>query len=236
MKKIKFEKLEKKLKMKIKDKEIFTLALVHVSYLNENPEMGSSNEKLEFLGDSLISFTVAEYLYDRYPELSEGDYTDIRGKLVSRETLGEAAKSLTLGNYLLLSKGEEKIGGRNNPTLLADTYEAIIGAIYLQSGIEEAKAFIKRTLIDPYLKKIIANKEYLPFKTRLQEYLQKKYHALPVYKILETSGPEHRREYKVGVYFRSIELARAKAFSKKKAEEAAAEQAFEKIRKKELEI
>lgn len=236
MKKINFEKLEKKLKIKIKNKEIFTRAFIHVSYLNENPKIKFSNEKLEFLGDSLISFTVAEYLYNHYPELSEGDYTDIRGRLVSKEVLGEAARQLALGNYLLLSKGEEKIGGRNNLTLLADTYEAVTGTIYLQSGMDEVKEFIKRTLIEPYLKKIIVNKEYIPFKTRLQEYLQKKYHALPVYKVLETSGPEHKREYKVGVYFNNVELAQANASSKKRAEEEAAKRALEKIQKKELEI
>lgn len=230
------KKLEEKLGIKIENKQLFEDALTHISYLNEHPQVKSSNEKLEFLGDSIISFVVADHLFKNYPDLCEGDYTDIRGKLVCRDTLGKVGSELRLGKFLKLSKGEEKIGGRKKLTILADTYEAVVGAIYLQSGLKEAKKFIQKTLIEPYLSEIIKKRSYLSPKTRLQEYLQKKYHSLPKYKVIKTSGPEHRKVYEVAVFFNKVKLAEGKEYSKKKAEEKAAELALEKIEKKEVEI
>ncbi len=232
----KISTLEKKLGLKIEDKELFQRALTHISYVNENPKTTTSNEKLEFLGDSIISFTVADFLYKNLTELSEGEYTDIRGKLVSREGLAKVGKNLGLGDLVFLSKGEEKIGGRENPTILADTYEAIVGAIYLQSGLKVAKKFIVDTLIKPFLPLLLKKKAYVSAKTRLQEYIQKKYHKLPHYEIISTKGPDHKKEYKVAVFFEDMKIAEGEGTSKKRAEEEAARRALEKIEKKEVEI
>ncbi len=233
---MKTKELEEKIGVKIEDKQLFSKAFTHRSYLNEDPKINESNEKLEFLGDSIISFVVANYLFRNYPNLSEGDYTDIRAHLVSGETLGKVAKNLKLGKFLKLSKGEEKVGGREKTSILADTYEALVGAIFLQSGLKSAEEFVKRTLINPYLLPMVKNKTYLSPKTLLQEYFQKQKHQLPKYEILKTEGPEHKKVYTIGVFFDQKKLAEGKGRSKKKAEEKAAEKALEKIKSNQLEI
>lgn len=230
------KKLEEIIGIKFEHKALLELAFIHKSYLNENKQIKESNEKLEFLGDSIISFVVADELYRNHPELSEGEYTEIRARLVSTETLGTTAKNLGLGQFLKLSKGEEKSGGRENISILADTYEALVGAIYLQSSISTAKKFIKKTLIKPFLSEIIKTKSYISPKTLLQEYFQKKYHKLPTYNIIKEEGPDHKKKYTVGVYFQNKKIAEGKGFSKKRAEEEAAKNALQKIERKEVEI
>lgn len=227
----KINQLERKLNLFFKNKKLLKTVFIHRSYLNENKRTNlCSNERLEFLGDSVLSFLTAFYLYKSYPHLNEGDYSEIKANIVSTESLARIAKTLNLGNYLFLSKGEEKIGGRTNSNILADCFEALTGAIFLEFGLNTTHLFIKKYLFSAELDRIIKYKLYLPAKSRLQEYLQGKYKKTPNYKTIETFGPEHNKEFKVGVFFNEKKLGEAFGRSKKEAEEKAALIALKKIK------
>lgn len=223
-------KLEKQIGTSFQNTALLENAFVHRSYLNEDRDfrMGS-NEKLEFLGDSVLSLITSLYLYKKYPKLSEGDYTDIKAAIVKTESLYEAAKKLSLGQYLYLSKGEDENGGRINMSILADCFEALIGAIYLDAGFDEANKFIGAFLFQDRLDTIIAEKLYLSAKNRLQEYWQERYKTLPIYQMVRESGPEHHKQYVIGVYFKEALLGEGKGGSKKHAEEQAAQDALLKL-------
>ena len=224
----KLEQLEKKIRIKFKNKKLLLNAFIHRSFLNEEKSFPlSSNEKLEFLGDSVLSLIVSLYLFKHYPQFHEGEYTDIKSALVRTESLAETAKKLNLGDYLLLSKGEKQSGGFENQSILADCFEALIGAIFLEKGFDRAYQFVYNFLLKNKLDFIIENKLYLSAKTRLQELLQDKYKKLPVYKVLREEGPEHKRLFTVGVFFEGKKLATGKGRSKKIAEEEAARNALE---------
>ncbi len=227
-----FYDLETRIKIIFSDRNLLQTVFVHRSYLNENKKFKlPSNEKLEFLGDSVLSLITAVYLFKNYPQLKEGDYTEIKSSIVKMESLAAAAKELELGKYLLLSKGEEKSGGRTNRNILADCFEALIACIFLDKGFETAYHFVLRYLFGKRLDYIVKNKQYLSAKTQLQELIQGKYKNLPQYRILEEKGPEHKRIFKVGVFFNNKQLGVGVAFSKKEAEEKAAQAAFENIDK-----
>src|SRR4030042_572637 len=163
------ESLEKSLNIEFKNKDLLRIAFIHRSYLNEHPEEQlPHNERLEFLGDAVLGLVVSEYLYNHYPNHPEGDLTNFRSSLVNAKILSTAASSLKIGDYLYLSKGEEATGGRNRQYILANTFESLIGAIFLDRGIEEAKKFIKNFLL-PNLPEIIEKKLYKDFKSLLQE-------------------------------------------------------------------
>jgi len=228
----KYEELEKKIKIIFKNKALLNNAFVHRSYLNENRYLKlSSNERLEFLGDSVLSLITSVYLFKNFPELKEGEYTDIKATVVCTESLAETAKKIGLGDYLFLSKGEEKSGGRENKNILADCFEALIAVIFLDKNFETAYDFVSKFLFENKINMIIKNKLYLPAKTKLQEFLQEKYKLLPKYKILEENGPPHRKIFKVGVYFKNKILGLGSGLSKKHAEEEAAKKAVEKLKK-----
>lgn len=227
---MKISQLEKRIEISFEDKDHIKNAFVHRSYLNENKSFKlGSNEKLEFLGDSVLSLITSVYLYKKYPRHSEGDYTDIKAAIVKTESLFEAAKGLDLGTYLLLSHGEEDNNGRTNMSILADCFEALIGAIYLDHGFDIAYNFVVKNLFQNRLDIIIKNKLYLSSKNRLQEYWQDKYKSLPCYKLIKESGPEHNKEYRIGAYYKDKLLGQGVGSSKKSAEEKAARDALQSL-------
>ncbi|MFA9288594.1 MAG: ribonuclease III [Weeksellaceae bacterium] len=224
--------LEKTIAIEFKDKTLLENVFIHRSYLNEHRTFHlPSNEKLEFLGDSVLSLTTSIYLYRHYPHLAEGDYTDIKASIVRTESLAEVAKNLNLGQYLQLSHGEEKGKGRDKKNILADCFEALIAAIFIDQGFEVAYNFIVRYLFTDKLDYIVKNKLYLSPKSYLQEITQAKYKELPEYIILEETGPEHDKMFTIAVIVHNKQLAQGTGASKKQAEEQAAQNALELLRK-----
>lgn len=219
--------------IEFKDESLLNHAFVHRSYLNEHKEdaMISSNEKLEFLGDSVLSLATSIYLYKFYPLLDEGTYTDIKASVVRTETLAEVAKSLHFGEFILLSKGEELNGGRDNKNILADCLESFIASLFLDQGFDKAFAFIVQTIFEGRLSHIVENKLYLSPKSRLQELIQATHKTLPQYILESESGPEHKKTFEVSVLLEGKPLGKGVGFSKKEAEENAAKNALEFIRK-----
>lgn len=220
-------KLETELKVKFKDQDLFRNAFVHRSFLNEHPEEKlPNNERLEFLGDSILSFVVSQYLYENFPTHPEGDLTNFRASLVNAKALSTIAKTLNLGDYLLLSRGEEASGGRNRQYLLANTFEALLGALYLDQGVAVARSFVLDRVI-PYLPKIIESKLYKDFKSLLQEKSQEKTGATPSYKVLTEVGPDHAKTFTMGVFLEDKLLSEGIGQSKQEAEQEAAKKALE---------
>ena len=203
---------------------------MHPSYLNENPGFaGPSNERLEFRGDAILNFIVAEKLYEEFPELSEGNLTEIRASLVCRDTLAEIAFSLKLGDWLLLGQGEEANGGRTRPSNLANVMEALIGALYLEQGLARARRFIFRQL-KPRLDKIKAGKRTPNYKALVQELVQGQKKPTPVYRLVETAGPDHSKQFTVEILVEGEVVGNGTGKSKKAAENKAARAAWEKLR------
>ncbi len=219
--------LEKILTINFSDKGLLTEALTHRSYLNEHPTTPSSNERLEFLGDSVLSILVSTELYKLYPTYPEGKLTALRSSLVRAKTLAELADTLTLGDFLLLSRGEEKGGGRKNGAILADTFEAVLGAVYLDQGLAAAKKVLARYLF-PRIEEQNNRLGSLDYKSSLQEFTQEQSHQSPTYKVLAESGPDHAKHFSVGVFLATTELARGEGKSKQEAEQDAARLALEK--------
>jgi len=199
-------------------------ALTHKSYAIEQ-RIDAWNERLEFLGDSILSAVIAEFLYFKFPEKSEGILSRIKSQLVSGRMLAAIAKKLDLGKYLLLSIGEESTGGRNRESILSDTFESVLGAIYLDKGFETAKEFVIQWLPK---RGIFIDVDY---KSRLQEIIQKKYKILPLYEITEVTGPEHDKTFQVTVRNKKSLLGKGEGKSKKHAEQQAAKQALDKLSK-----
>jgi ribonuclease-3 len=225
-----FNALQNKIHVTFKNDESLQNAFIHRSYLNENKTLAlESNEKLEFLGDSVLSLITSIYLYKNYPELAEGEYTDIKATIVKTESLFEAATKLDLGSYLFLSKGENDNDGRKSRSILADCFEALIAVIFLEHTFEKAYEFVSEFLFGEKLDYIVKNKLYLSSKNKLQEYLQNKYKKLPVYQVIDQEGPEHNKKYNVGVYFQDKQIGEGSGRSKKVAEEKAALNALQNI-------
>src|SRR3989339_1922190 len=203
----KYSKLESKIKVKFKDRDLLNNVFIHRSYLNEHKKSQlKSNERLEFLGDSVLSLITSVYLFKNYPNLKEGDYTEIKSAIVKMDSLAEASKKIELNNYLMLSKGEEKGAGRTNNNILADCFEALIAAIFLDQNFEAAYLFVVNFLFKDKLNYLLKNNLYLSAKSKLQELIQGKYKMTPLYKVLEENGPEHKRVFKIGVYFNNKKL------------------------------
>ncbi len=222
-----YQDLEKKINIFFKNKSLLENVFIHRSYLNEHKDCQlPSNERLEFLGDSVLSLITSVYLFKNFPKLKEGDYTEIKSAIVKTESLAEAALNIGLNKFLFLSKGEEKTGGRENKNILADCFEALIASIFLDQNFETAYNFVDNFLFKNKLDKIVKNKEYLSAKTKLQEYFQGKFKLVPEYKVIKEYGPDHKRVFHVGVYFKNKLLGVGIANSKKDAEEVAAKNAF----------
>jgi ribonuclease-3 len=214
------------LKSLFKNKNLLSLALTHRSWVNEHLEQRRSNERLEFLGDAILEFIVSNELYRQFPEKEEGFLTALRAKLVNTENLANLANKLNVGKALFLSKGEEEGGGRDNPSLLADTVEAVIGALFLDQGIDVVHDFIKDNLISEIPEKIA--KPLKDPKSLFQEYLQGKGFPAPKYKVLKESGPDHNKEFVIEVCVEGKVWGKGTGKSKALAEQKAASQALEK--------
>ena len=214
---------------KFKNKELFENAFVHRSYLNENPawKLGS-NERLEFLGDAVLEFITSEHLYKTYEQEPEGRLTAYRSSLVKTETLAALARDLDFGSKLKLSKGEDDSGGRESGYLLADTFEALLGALYLDQGIPACREFLEETLF-PKLEKIVETKAYKDYKSLLQEIAQEKQNFTPIYKVLDEWGPDHNKTFKIGVIIRGKQEGVGEGSSKQRGEVNAAENALENL-------
>ncbi len=210
--------------LEFNDMELISTALVHPSYAQEKSTV-SNNQRLEFLGDAVLDFIVAEYLYVNYSDKPEGDLTQIRAKVVCEKALVDIGTQIEIGKYLMLGRGEDKSGGRKRKSILADTVEAVIGAIYLDQGLASARRFVLR-----YLQPIIdqtSRGNYQDYKSRLQEYVQARSRNNVSYRLISDSGPAHAKYFVAGVYFKDQLLASGQGKSKKEAEQNAAAQALQ---------
>jgi len=210
------------------DDSLLKEALVHRSYLNENPTFPSAdNQRLEFLGDALLDFVAGDYLYRRYPKMREGELTSLRAALVKEETLARFAQALHLGRYLYLGRGEEESGGRERPSLLADAFEALVGALYLDGGLKSAQGFILHFL-EPETERVLEG-EVRDYKSLFQEEAQRRFQATPLYRTIDERGPDHDKTFTVEVLIEDKIYGRGEGRSKQAAEQEAARQALEKI-------
>lgn len=223
-----YSELLDKLNLGFKNPKILEQVFYHRSYLNEVKLKIESNERLEFLGDSVLSLIVSFYLFSERRKDAEGELTNLRAYIVKTKSLAKVAKKLNLGKYLRLSKGEELGGGRNNPQLLANTYEALLGAIYSDQGLETVKKVIEKTLL-PLFEAELKSGPPKDAKSNLQEIVQERLKESPHYKILETKGPDHAKKFLVAVYLKGKEYGRGEGNSKQVAEEEAAKQAIERL-------
>jgi ribonuclease-3 len=227
----KLNTIEKKINIKFNDKKLLKQVFVHRSYLNEHKEFDlENNERLEFLGDAVLELVVTENLYKKYLE-SEGVLTSWRSALVKGENLSKIAKEIGIQDCLLLSKGESNSTGKSRDLILANAFEALVGAMYIDQGYAVVDNFIKNFLL-VRLKEIIDNKLFIDSKSYLQEIVQDKYKITPVYNLISEKGPDHNKNFQVGVYIGDKLIAQGMGNSKQKAEQDAAGNALQKINSK----
>lgn len=221
-----FSLLEKKLKINFKNKDLLVQAFVHRSYLNENPALKlNHNERLEFLGDAILEQVVTEYLYLTYPDKSEGELTSWRAALVNAKMLAKAGQEVGLNDFLLLSRGEMKEEGKSRLYILANTFEAFIGALYLDQGINSCKNFLEKNLIKE-LPVIVENNLFKDSKSHFQEAAQDRLGVTPTYRVLQEWGPDHAKAFVVGVFLGEELIAKGEGSAKQESEEKAAEEAL----------
>ena len=218
------EKLEKELHYTFRNKELLKQALSHSSYANERKHIGGSNERLEFLGDSVLSIVVSDHLYKNLTSVAEGELTKLRASLVCEKSLHIFAQQIHLGDYLLLGKGEENTGGRERPSILADAFEAVIAAIYLDGGMEAAAKHILRFIPDDLER--TRRVAYSDYKTILQEVVQMNPEEKVEYALIGEEGPDHNKRFVVEVRLNSQVIGTGKGRSKKEAEQLAAKEAL----------
>lgn len=218
--------IEKKLGYTFKDTKLLTNALTHSSYANERRTV--SNERLEFLGDSVLSIIISDYIYKRMAEINEGDLSKLRAGIVCEESLFIAAKRIDLDKAILLGKGEELTGGRKRPSIVSDAFEAVIAAIYLDSGIEAARKWVLDHMkLD--IEEAISGKRNKDYKTTLQEKLQKQHLGMVVYKLVSESGQDHDKTFGMAVYLGEKKIGEGKGHNKKEAQQKAAKNALDKM-------
>ncbi len=223
----KLEKLEEKLNYDFHDPALLEEALCHSSYANEHRTAGlSSNERLEFLGDSVLGFVSAEWLFAQHPDLPEGDLTRIRAALVCEQSLYEVARQLDLGRYLKLGRGEEAGGGRTRTSILADATEAVFAAVYLDGGIAAASALIHRCLLDAEREEEVEERRR-DYKTALQERVQRQVDQVLTYRMVGEQGPDHAKTFSAEVLLNGSPIGSGSGHSKKEAEQSAARKALE---------
>lgn len=223
-------KLEKKLGIKFKSKNLLKEALTHRSYLNENPHWPvNHNERLEYLGDAVLELVVTEFLFRTYPDAPEGQLTSFRAALVNYQMLAEVARETGLENYILLSRGEAKDKGKAREVILANALEAVIGALYLDSNYKAAKKFIDKFVLI-HLAEVMKKGLYQDPKSRLQEIIQEKFKVTPIYRVLEEAGPAHQKKFLVGVFYDNKLIAKGSGSSKQEAEREAAAAALLKFK------
>ncbi|MGI6267515.1 MAG: ribonuclease III [Acutalibacteraceae bacterium] len=217
------QELERKIEYSYKNKDLLLQALTHSSYANEKESKHGSNERLEFLGDSVLGVITAEYFYKTFPNMPEGELTKLRSAAVCEKSLYGFAQQINLGDHLFLGKGELNTGGRQRPSILADAFEALIASIYLDGGMEEAKRFVLS-----FVKKMGKKKlSFSDYKTTLQEVIQKNPEELLEYVLVGESGPDHNKSFEVEVHLNSNVIGKGKGKSKKIAEQQAAKEALE---------
>ena len=225
--------LEQALGLSFHNRALLTEALTHRSYLNENPSPKAShsggasdhNERLEFLGDAVLELIVTEYLFARFPDTSEGELTSYRAALVNTNSLAETASTLGFDGHLLLSRGEAKDTGRARLYILANAFEAVVGALFLDQGYAAVQKFLSRVLL-PKMDRVLEGRLYEDAKSVFQEQAQERVGLTPHYRVLEEVGPDHAKEFTVGVYLDEQMVARGKGFSKQEAEPEAARAAL----------
>ncbi len=215
---------------KYHNKALFDQAFTHRSYLNESRKKIESNERLEFLGDSILSFVVSDYLYKTYPEFNEGILTNLRSLIVNTKSLAQQSRELEFGTLLKLSHGEEESKGRENESLLANCFEAYLGGLYFDQGLEAVSAFIAEQLF-PKIADYVQRKAFKDPKSMLQEYVQAQKYTSPIYKVLHEEGPPHAKIFTIGAYVNDALTSEGVGKSKQEAEEQAAKVALEKLQK-----
>jgi len=227
----KFNDIQKNIGLTFKNPELLEVALTHRSYLNEHQGAKlENNERLEYLGDAVLELIISDYIFKKYTDKAEGELTSIRSAVVRTESLAEESRRLGIGENLKMSKGEKDSGGKDKDYLLANAYEAVLGAIYLDSGIEECIKFVHRTLI-PKIDHIVEHHLFIDPKTQAQEIIQARYKTTPTYVIVKEEGPDHDKKFTVALLINKKEKAQGQGTSKQKAEENAALAAIEKIEK-----
>lgn len=217
-----------KLELTFTNLDLLTEALTHRSYLNEHRNAGNHNERLEFLGDAVLELAVTNFLFHTFPEKPEGDLTAYRAALVNTVSLAESAKAMGLNDLLLLSKGESKDTGRARDIILANAFEAVLGALYLDQGYDAAERFVA-THLYPKLDAVISTRAYQDAKSHFQEVAQEQRSITPTYRTLSEVGPDHDKHFTVGVFLGNEEVGRGEGKSKQEAEQAAAKDALDKI-------
>lgn len=220
-----FTDLQKTIGIQFKNVALLKQAFTHRSYLNENRQFPTSNERMEFLGDAILSFLTSHFLFQTYPNYPEGLLTNVRSSLVKTTSLGAIARELKFGELLFLSKGEEESGGRNNTSLLADTFEAFLGALFLDQGMRAVKGFLDAHLF-PKASAIVREKAYVDFKSLLQEIVQEKSRISPTYRVKKTEGPDHAKIFWVEAVAGSAVIGSGIGKSKQEAEQQAAANAL----------
>jgi len=223
---IDFADFEKKTKINFKNKDLLKQAFIHRSYINENGNTGlSHNERLEFLGDAVLELVVTDFLYKKYTSYTEGELTALRSALVNAVIIADVAQKIGMNDFLLLSKGEAKDTGKARQYILANTYEAYVGAIYMDQGYELADRFVSETLL-PHTDEIVNKKLWRDAKSLVQEKAQEYVNFTPSYKVMNETGPDHDKHFTVGIYFGSDFIAEGKGKSKQEAEQSAANNAL----------
>ncbi|MFH1280958.1 MAG: ribonuclease III [Candidatus Beckwithbacteria bacterium] len=210
-----------------KNQNLLTTALTHRSALNEKNDYKESYERLEFLGDAVLELVVSSYLFKTYPKIKEGELTHLRSNIVQTKTLAAASKKLKLGSLLIFSSGEANAKGSQNISILADCFESIVGAIYIDKGYKYAEKFIKNHLLTN-LKNILKNIQITDYKSQLQELWQLKLKIAPIYKLIKTSGPDHQKTFTVNVLLKNKIMGKGAGMSKQEAQQIAAKDALEK--------
>jgi ribonuclease-3 len=220
---------EEKIGIRFKNKDLLAEALTHRSYLNEYPNWRlPHNERLEYLGDAVLELVVSEKLFNRFPSYPEGQLTIIRAALVNYQMLAKVAESIDLDSFILMSRGERRDTGKAREVILANAFEAVVGALYLDQGIEIVENFIEKFVMG-HLAEILKTRSYKDAKSELQEVIQEKLKLTPTYQVLEESGPAHKRIFKMGVYFGDKLIAAGTGASKQEAELEAAKNALKKV-------
>ncbi|WP_033301605.1 ribonuclease III [Sediminispirochaeta bajacaliforniensis] len=219
---------EKHVGIRFRKLEFLNLAFSHRSFANEQGSNIDNNEKLEFLGDSVLGLVVSEYLFALLPDKAEGDLARVKSFVVSEDSLAEIARKIKVDNYILIGKGEEYSGGRNKKAILADCMEAIIGSFYLDSGFKAARSFVLKYLI-PEINKVLENRHKKDYKTLLQEYVQKQFKSYPRYSLVKKTGPDHDRTFWIEVKIDGKVYGPGKGKNKKEAEQHAAGLAYRKL-------
>lgn len=216
---------EKQIGVAFQDKNLLREAFTHRSYLNENPSAGSHNERLEFLGDAVLELVVTRYLYEKFPDKPEGELTSYRAALVNANMLSDIAQDIGMNNYMLLSRGEAKDTGRARQYILANAFEAFVGALYLDQGYDAAAAFIAKYVL-VRTDEVVSRKLFRDAKSAFQEYAQDMVGITPAYEVLKEWGPDHNKHFVVGVYLRDELVAEGEGPSKQEAQQNAAEAAL----------